>query len=248
MNPPKIILASASPRRHQVLCCLGIAHTVEAADIDETAVAGESPSILVERLAIAKALVVGNRLTLAASDEWREESTNCSPPTIAVQEVEGLLVIGADTVVAIGPEILGKPAHADEAVHMLQRLRTSPHQVHSALAIAHFVGACCERLRSRVNTTRVDMRCYSDEEIVAYVATGDPLDKAGAYGLQDRAFRPVSRLVGCPTGVMGLASADLQALLAEFGISVAQHPTQFCHNLTGFPCCQTTQIPEAGDS
>ena len=124
------------------------------------------------------------------------------------------IVVGADTVVAIADEILGKPTDADEASRMLLHLRARPHQVHSALAVARFVDGRCQRLRSLVNTTRVNMRCYSDKEIAGYVATGDPLDKAGAYAIQHQQFRPVERLAGCPAGVMGLPHPDRISLLS----------------------------------
>ena len=246
MNPPTVILASASPRRQQFLRCLDIPFAIETADIDETPAAAEPPDALVERLAIAKAMTVGERLS--GADAGRGDYESKGRPTaeglnsdcrrVATTE---LLVIAADTVVALDGDVLGKPAHAEEAFQMLLRLRARPHQVHSALAVARFVGGRCQLLRSLVNTTTVKMRRYSESEIADYVATGDPLDKAGAYAIQHQRFSPVESLSGCPAAVMGLPAAELERLLTEFNCPAAQRPMQFCHSLTGFPCCQEIQ-------
>ncbi len=221
MTSPQVILASASPRRQQFLHALAIPFAIETADIDETPTPGESPATLVERLAIAKALAVGSRLIDA----------DAAVPI-------DLLVVGADTIVALDDEILGKPTDAAEAHAMLLRLRARPHHVHTALAAVRFVGGRCQQKRSLVNTTTVKMRYYSDAEIAAYVATGDPMDKAGAYAIQHQQFRPVESLSGCPAGVMGMPLADLLRLLTEFGLPFAHCPVQLCSALTGFPCCQ----------
>ncbi len=221
MVSPLVILASASPRRQDFFHALAVPFAIETADIDETPMPGESPVALVERLAAAKALTAGRRLVDAHAEAAVE-----------------LLVVGADTIVALENEILGKPAHADEAYAMLLRLRARPHHVHTALAVARFAGGRCRRKRSLVNTTTVTMRPYRNAEIAAYVATGDPLDKAGAYAIQHQQLRPVQSLSGCPAAVMGLPAADLLRLLAEFDFPVARAPVQFCRALTGFPCCQ----------
>lgn len=222
MNRLKVILASASPRRHQFLACFGLPHRIETADIDETPRPGESPTGLVRRLAAAKAQAVGQRL--GTTDAGRGE----------------LLVIGADTVVALGEEILGKPSDGGEARQMLEKLRDAPHQVHSGVAVAHFVMGSCQGLCISVNSTGVVMRDYTNDEIAEYIQTGDPLDKAGAYAIQHQQFDPVARLRGCPAGVMGLPAADVQKLLRKFGISCKRTPAQCCPGLTGFPCCQAT--------
>lgn len=198
----------------------------ESADIDEAPAANETPAAMVERLAIAKALTVGRRLASTLMDEAE---------SAAQAEI---LVVGADTVVAIEGEILGKPADAEEAYAMLLRLRARPHQVLTASAVALFVSGKFKRTRSLINTTTVNMRRYSETEIAAYVATGDPLDKAGAYAIQHEVFRPVESFSGCPAGVMGLPVADLLRLLTEFNIPVGRSPLQVCRVLTGLPCCQ----------
>ena len=229
MTSPQLILASASPRRQQFFHTLAIPFAIETADIDETPAPAESPAALVERLAMAKALTAGKRLVAAEAGA-----------------AANLIVVGADTIVSLEDEILGKPADADEAIAMLLRLRGRPHHVHTALAVARFAGGRCRRKRSQVNTTTVTMRPYREAEIAAYVATGDPFDKAGAYAIQHQQFRPVESLSGCPAGVMGLPAADLLRLLAEFDFLVARAPLQFCRALTGFPCCQENVAPTAG--
>ena len=237
MNPLKVILASASPRRRQFLAALGIGHCATQADIDETPLPGEKAEALAARLARSKALVVADLLPA---------------------HQHPALIIGADTVVALDSELLGKPVDAAEATRMLVALRGRVHQVHSALAVV-YVEIKTEFLREAkanapmeptknpdflsaqrviVNTTDVTMRAYTDAEIAAYVASGDPLDKAGAYAIQHRGFDPVARLDGCPSGVMGLPAADLLALLSRFGVAANCALAGVCQRLTGLACCQ----------
>lgn len=225
MNAPKVILASSSPRRQQFFLALGIPFLAESADIDESPSTDESPAQMVERLAFAKAQAVGSRLT---SDL---DPTDSDPP-------EQVLVIGADTVVAIDNEVLGKPAGAGEAHAMLMRLRARPHQVLTSLAAVLYAKGRLKHTRRLLNTTTVKMRPYSHEEVAAYVATGDPLDKAGAYAVQHQQFSPAESISGCPAGVMGLPAADLLHLLSEFNVIVPRSPSQVCPALTGLQCCQ----------
>ena len=225
MNAPEVILASNSPRRLQFFHHLGIAFHPEAADIDESPAPNEPPDELVTRLALAKSLTVAARHTFRAAKR----------DPVAVHDI---LVIGADTAVAVEGELLGKPADADEARTMLVRLRARTHQVHTALALALVAGGELKCKRCLLNTTTVKMRDYGDDEIAAYIATGDSMDKAGAYAIQHPQFRPVQSLSGCPAGVMGLPVADLLGLLAEFSLSVERSPIQICAALTGLQCCQ----------
>ena len=225
MNAPEVILASTSPRRQQFFHDLGIPFLAEAAGIDESPAPDEPPAELVARLALAKSLTVaGRRTSTAANPDPR-------PPG-------DILVIGADTVVAVEGQLLGKPADTGEARTMLARLRARTHQVHTALALVLVAGGELKCRRSLLNSTTVKMRDYSDDEIAAYTATGDSMDKAGAYAIQHPQFRPVQSLSGCPAGVMGLPVADLLSLLAEFNITVAPSPLQVCPALTGLQCCQ----------
>ncbi len=211
----QLILASQSPRRQQFLRDLDLTFVIMAADIDETPRAGETPVILARRLAEEKARAVAG--TLPAD----------GPPA---------LIIAADTVVALGDRLLGKPASADEAAAMLARLRGAQHSVHSGVSV---LSTGDGRQSTRVNSTWVTMRAYTDAEIAAYVASGDPLDKAGAYAIQHPAFAPVARLEGCLSGVMGLPLGDLRDLLAAFGVEIGRPLAPICEQHSDrFGCCQ----------
>jgi MAF protein len=218
MYPPFLVLASASPRRRQFLQDLGIAHDAQAADLDETPLPGEAAGDLACRLALAKAQAVADALSPARHPA---------------------LVIGSDTVVVQGETLLGKPEDEAEAVDMLQRLRQGAHHVLSAVALLYVDGAE-SRSQTRLSRTQVTMRGYTDAEIRAYVATGDPLDKAGAYAIQHREFDPVADLEGCPAGVMGLPLADLAEMLAAWELDLPADIAPICQRLTGLPCCQQT--------
>ncbi len=215
---PQLILASGSPRRQQFLRELGLAYQVVVADIDETPYADEAPIALAHRLAEAKAEAVAARLPK-----------------------EAVLIIAADTVVALGNQLLGKPLDDADAVQMLQTLRNRPHHVHSSVCVLDRRSGA--RL-TRVNSTAVQMRDYSDAELAAYVATGDPRDKAGGYAIQHPEFAPVCALDGCISGVIGLPLRDMGDLLAAFGVTVAASVAAVCERQTAFHCCQrpaTTQ-------
>jgi MAF protein len=211
---PAIILASASPRREQFLRDMGLAFTVRIADIDETPRASDLPADLARRLAIEKAQAVANTLN---------------------KSEEEYLIVAADTVVAIDDQILGKPLDTADALRMLTILRDRPHQVHSALCIQALTSG--EQI-SRVNTTDVKMRPYSDAEMQRYAAGGDPLDKAGAYAIQHPQFAPVERLDGCFAAVMGLPLADLHELLVMFGVTPPCSIAMACKKHNPNSCCQ----------
>ena len=216
---PLLVLASTSPRRQAFLRELGLSFTVAAAEVDETPLAGELPVDLAVRLAGQKAQAVADRLS----------------------GQERVLVIAADTVVALGERILGKPEDAAEARRMLALLRDGPHQVHSAVSLLD-TGRNVQE--TRLCSTTVVMRAYSDAEIDAYVATGDPLDKAGAYAIQHPVFAPARALVGCLSGVVGLPLGVLRDLLLEAGVPVGP-VAPVCERQGGFPCCRRVQEPAA---
>ena len=211
---PLVILASSSPRRRDYLARLGVDFTAQAADVDETPLPDEEPVALAMRLAEMKA---------------RKVAEGLSPTRRSV-------VVGADTVVALEGRLLGKPADDAEAVTMLRQLRDRAHQVHSAVCLVETGGA----VRSAVSTTTVWMRAYSDAEIDAYVATGDPLDKAGAYAIQHPDFRPVARIEGCLSGVVGLPLGELRDLLAQTGVEIAD-VAAVCEAQNRFICCRRTR-------
>ena len=182
-----IVLASGSPRRTQLLTLIDLPHEVDPAHVDEIPLAGESPRAMAERLARAKATAV------AARHPGRD-------------------VLAADTVVVLDGEILGKPADAREAAATLRRLSGREHVVITAVALARDA-----QVWERRDETRVRFRSLSDETIAAYVATGEPLDKAGAYGLQGYGSVLVERIEGDPFGVIGLPLRLVADLLAAAG-------------------------------
>jgi septum formation protein len=179
----EIILASRSPRRAELLAAAGIAFEVLAADIDETPRAGEAPDAYVERLAIEKA-----RAVLALRPEAR--------------------VLGADTTVTIDNQILGKPADERDAIRMLRLLSGRAHLVHTGVALVSARG-----IQSAVDTTRVWFDAMTDEDISWYVATGEPVDRAGAYAIQGFASRFIPRIEGSYSNVVGLPVATVSSIL-----------------------------------
>ena len=189
MLEPRVVLASSSPRRRELLSLIGIAHEVRPADIDERALAGETPQAHCERLAREKAVA----LTGDAGD--------------------GALVIGADTIVVIDDAILGKPRDEDDAARMLRALSGRTHAVLTAVAVVRQ-----GRVESGVESVRVTFRALDDTEIAAYIATREPMDKAGAYGIQGYGATIVERIEGDYFAVMGLALSRLIGLMARVGV------------------------------
>jgi septum formation protein len=184
-----VILASQSPRRRQLLGLVGIPHDVRPADLDESVMPDEEPRAYAERLA-------------------REKSQ-------AIARVEpGAVVVGADTVVVLDGEILGKPADAVEAQRMLARLSGRAHTVFTGVAVTRD-----GRTVSGVEEVAVEFRELADEQIAAYVATQEPMDKAGAYGIQGFGAVLVARIDGDYFAVMGLALGRLVGLLREVGVA-----------------------------
>ncbi len=206
-----LVLASRSPRRRRLLSLGGWMFHVLAADVDETRLPGESPDAFVRRLAREKALAV------------------------APQTRPGAVIIGADTAVVDGEDILGKPADMAEAERMLHRLRGHTHQVYTGIAgyrpaDGFFVDDMC--------VTEVPMRAYSDEEINAYLATGDPLDKAGGYAIQHRGFHPVADggLTGCYANVVGLPLCHLVRMLKKLDVPPLADVPRACQNALHYRC------------
>jgi septum formation protein len=190
----RLILASASPRRAEILRNAGIEFEVQAALLDESLRAGEMPGDYVRRLALAKARAAAD----AAAEQYSGD----------------YLIVGADTVVVAGEEILGKPASEEEARRMLRRLSGATHEVHTGLAVLRRPGGI-ERVVEEI--TRVTFAPLSEREIESYLASGEPFDKAGAYAIQGIGGRYISRIDGCYFNVMGLPLARLWSLLREFG-------------------------------
>jgi septum formation protein len=186
---PRIVLASQSPRRRDLLALIGIPHTVRPADIDESVLPGEHPLQYVERLARAKA------------------------DRIVSFEPEAL-VIAADTIVVIDDRILNKPTDRSDARQMLGTLQGRTHQVYTAVCVAWG-----PRMAAAIEPVAVRFRPLSGVEIEAYIATGEPMDKAGAYGIQGYGATIVDRVEGDFFAVMGLPLVRLVALLREVGLA-----------------------------
>lgn len=180
---PRLVLASASPRRAELLRAAGYTFSIDVADLDESVQAGELPEAYVRRLAIAKARCV------------------------VVRHPESV-VLGADTTVVVDGEILGKPTDAADAARMIARLGGRPHLVHTGLAAARGTRVCSE-----VATTTVWFGAIGPADIAAYVASGEPMDKAGAYGIQGAAARFVARIEGDYDTVVGLSMAAVRRVL-----------------------------------
>ena len=188
--PPQIILASASPRRSELLDQIGIRHSVRAVDIDETPQLHESPLAYVERVATEKAAVCR---TLIFDD---------------------LPVLAADTSVVCDGRIMGKPKDMPDAIAMLSQLSGRKHQVYSAVSLLG------DQHWQAVSISEVKFRTLSHEEIVAYWHTGEPGDKAGAYAIQGLASVFIESITGSFSGVMGLPLFETAQLLAKQGIQV----------------------------
>lgn len=185
---PPLVLASGSPRRSQLLQMLGLQFDVVPAEIDESRRGDEPPALFAERLAREKALAV-------AAD--RPDS----------------IVIGSDTLVAIDGDILGKPRDRDEAVELLLRLQGYEHRVETGIAVAAPGG----RIESSVEGVRVKFRPFDRRTAEEYVATGEPMDKAGAYGIQGYGAAIVDMIEGDYYAVMGLPIGRLFSLLRALG-------------------------------
>ena len=222
-----LILASNSPRRKQLLSLGGWDFQVIPAEIDETPLPGENPREYVLRLAREKARQVALRIAESDSLVSLDDTTS--------------LVIAADTTVALEGNILGKPADAGEAAAMLWQLRGRTHQVYTALAILRLRDSA---LLSQVCTTDVPMRPYNQEEMLAYIATGDPFDKAGAYAIQHADFHPVEELQGCYTNVMGLPMCLLARQLRDFGLDAKNDIPRAMEQELGYTCPIFTRVLE----
>lgn len=191
----QLILASQSPRRRELLQLLGHPFQVMVANADEDSVTAPDPATNVVQTAVLKSTIIASELSRTPISR-------------------GTLILAADTTVAFAGEMLNKPADTAEARHMLQRLRARQHEVHTGVVLLEPASG---REWRGVSTAVVTMRRYSDAEIDAYIATGDPFDKAGAYAIQHPHFQPVSHLQGCYCNVMGLPLCDLSLALAQFG-------------------------------
>ena len=185
-NRPRVVLASASPRRRELLTLIGVAHEVRPADIDESYLSGETPWQHAERLAREKA---------------------------SVFDLPDAVVIGSDTIVVVDGDVLGKPRDRAHAAEMLRRLSGRSHTVMTGVAV-HWNA----RLLSGLEEVGVTFRALSEEDIQRYIATDEPMDKAGAYGIQGYGATIVERVDGDYFAVMGLPLNRLVRLMGDAGL------------------------------
>jgi septum formation protein len=201
-----LVLASGSPRRRELLARLGLPFTVVVSNEPEPLLEGISPREQTVQLALRKARAVA----FTQSVGW---------------------ILGADTIVVLDGEILGKPADPADAVTMLQRLRGRDHEVYTGLAL---VNAATGKEHTTSVPALVTMRDYDDAEIAAYVGTGEPLDKAGAYGIQGGGGTLVARYDGCFNTIVGLPLCGVATLLGRAGFSLSPEPA--CRRPDGTAC------------
>jgi MAF protein len=208
----RIALASGSPRRRELLALLGLSFSVVLPHIDEAVLPGEAPAAYVRRLAMDKARAGADRVyanrARGVPIDW---------------------VLAADTSVVDGGDILGKPADEDEARAMLERLRGRTHRVLTGICLAEPLGDVI----ADVAVTDVPMRAYTDDEIAAYIATGDPFDKAGGYAIQHAHFHPVEGLTGCYANVVGL---PLCHLARNWPAPLETDVPAACQSALGYDC------------
>jgi MAF protein len=207
-SSPLLVLASNSPRRRQLLSLADWSFVVSVANVDERVRENESPADYVLRLAETKARA-------AASHE------------------DARFHLAADTTVVDGSDILGKPGDNDEAFAMLRRLRGHTHQVYTGVALLRVSDGL---ILKELSVTDVPMRDYSDEEIRAYIQTGDPLDKAGAYAIQHPQFQPVAHMEGCYASVMGLPMCHVVRMMRTLDFLPNADVPAHCQMLLEYQC------------
>jgi MAF protein len=209
VNRPLLVLASNSPRRRELLALGGWMFHTRPAEVDESQRAGEAPGTYVLRLAESKARACA-------------ESAQAD-----------ISILAADTAVIDGKAILGKPKDIAEAEQMLRGLGGHSHQVYTGIAVLRLSDGT---LVTDLCITDVPMRAYRDDEIDAYVATGDPLDKAGAYAIQNAGFHPVEAMSGCYASVMGLPLCHLTRSLHKLDIAPRTNISAACQSALMYAC------------
>jgi len=209
----EFILASKSPRRKTLLQNLIDPFFVVNSEVDERGIPGEKPDDFVLRLAREKAFTGGKGVLAKSPDNT--------------------FVVGADTIVVDGTEILGKPLDEMDAARILKQLRGKTHKVLSSIALYNLSTG---DIQTRLVCTEVVMREYTDDEIQDYITSGDPMDKAGAYGIQNSDFNPARELFGCFANVMGLPLCHLAVLMKEVGIETDHTVANRCQESINYQC------------
>lgn len=209
VNQRQFILASKSPRRHDLLSILGFEFEVRSADVDEREFPGENPAAYTQRVSLMKAEAIAATMNRPA------------------------LILSADTTVADGEHILGKPVDSDEAYAMLDQLRGRAHQVYTAITLLDT--ASSQRLQD-LAITRVLMRDYTDAEIHDYIQSSDPFDKAGSYAIQNADFSPVDHIEGCYANVVGLPLCHVLRCLNHWKMTVGVEVPAVCQQTHAITC------------
>lgn len=214
-NISKLILASASPRRRELIAMLKVPFTIESPDIDESIQPKEAPVNFVKRLSQEKAAAIA-------------------------KNHESGLIVAADTIVVYLGEILGKPKDAADARQMLQKLRGKKHRVMTGVTVHD---AATGKAITDLCDSQVYLREMSDEEIENYIATGDPMDKAAAYAIQNVEYAPVEQVIGCPANVMGLPMCHVIRSLYRQGMELPESkPRQCKQQFGGYYCAIAEEV------
>lgn len=208
-----IVLASNSPRRRELLALGGWQYSVLPAHVDESVLPDDSARGYVLRTSLRKARAAQRLMSAGVGAER--------------------FIVACDTAVVDGSDILGKPSDSAQAREMLLRLRGRVHQVYSALSIMNLEDGAIDQ---DVCVTDVPMRNYSDDEMKTYVASGDPMDKAGAYAIQHPGFKPVLDMQGCYANVMGLPLCHLTRSMKKLGVDPEKDIPQACQDELDFTC------------
>lgn len=220
----EFILASRSPRRKSLLRNLIESFIVIDPDIEEARIAKEPPAQFVTRISEMKARAAGSQIDPTPAHDW--------------------VAIAADTIVVNGTEILGKPEDETQALQMLLDLRGKVHRVYSGLAVFDINR---NQIRSRTVSSEVLMREYTDDEAAAYVASGDPMDKAGAYAIQNQGFDPAPSFSHCYANVMGLPLCHLAVLLNEMEHPGLAEVADRCQRSIQYQCPIFSQVLSIGN-
>ncbi|HZY44263.1 MAG TPA: Maf family protein [Anaerolineae bacterium] len=221
----RILLASASPRRRELITLLSLPFETTSADIDETPLDHELASDLAMRLSQAKAQQVYSHL------HWNAWSAVQVSPTLQPSAL--IVILASDTIVSLDGKPLGKPRDAVEARSMLRRLRDRSHQVFTSITM---IDTQHDQTITDLASTDVPMRNYSDEEIEMYITSGDPFDKAGAYAIQHHGFHPADRLTGCYANVMGLPLCHVTRTLQQLGVHPPINVPVACQTHIQYEC------------
>jgi MAF protein len=219
-----ILLASGSPRRRELIKLLGLPVETTSADIDEVPLPGEPADEMAKRLSVEKARAASSLIPariLATGEAGRQAHPS------------SFILLASDTVVSLDGEPLGKPRDTADARSMLQRLRGRTHQVYTAITL---IDLAADRSITELACSDVPMRAYTEAEIEAYIASGDPFDKAGAYAIQHDGFSPVENFAQCYANVMGLPLCHVVRALRQLGVEVPNDVPRLCQKHIRYEC------------